>query len=84
MDIPQVYLAASGSTQWSFGYLPLGFFTASLESIFLTLWSRAARAHASSFLFKKLLVQALCKFPQAEFKKFKTFLQQVGDVKAAA
>lgn len=85
MAIPQVFLAASDSTQWRFGYLSLGLFTALLESISLTILSRSARVHSSSLsLFEILLVQALCKFPYAELKKFKTFLQQVGDVKAAA
>lgn len=85
MAIPQVFLAASDSTQWRFGYLSLGLFTALLESISLTISSRFVRdPSSSSSLSEILLVQALCKFPYAELKKFKTFLQQVGDIKATA
>ncbi len=78
MAIPQVYLAASDSTQWRFGYLPSSLFTASLESICLTISSRAARAHASySSLFKILLEQALCELPHAEFKNSKRFYSKL-------
>lgn len=89
MAIPQVTLLTADKVQIRFTFQPCGFFTACLVSTSatdsLTIISDTARIHASSSSrFEIFCEKVVFDFPHTELKKFKTFLDEVNALKAAA